>query len=102
MDMIQAIVSIEEKIRDIAASTDVLKLEYAETIQQEIQIREKETETEIAVRLEQLKHKMLAEQQEELELLEKNYEEKMQNLLHTFQINKQDWIKNLVQQVVQF
>lgn len=102
MDMIQAIVSIEEKVRNITASTDALKLEYEENIRQEIQIREKETEDEIAARLEQLKHKMLAEQKEELELLEKSYEERMQNLLNTFQTNRQDWIKNLVQQVVQF
>lgn len=102
MDMIQAIVSIEEKVRNIAASTDALKLEYEENIRNEIQIREKETEDEIAARLEQLKNKMLAEQKEELELLEKSYEERMQNLLNTFQTNRQDWIKNLVQQVVQF
>lgn len=102
MDMIQAIVSIEEKVRNITASTDALKLEYEENIRQEIQIREKETEDEIAARLEQLKHKMLAEQKEELELLEKSYEERMQNLLNTFQTSRQDWIKNLVQQVVQF
>lgn len=102
MDMIQAIVSIEEKVRNITASTDALKLEYEENIRREIQLREKETEDEIAARLTQLKHNMLAEQKEELDLLEKNYEEKKQNLLNTFQMNKPDWIKNLVQQVVQF
>ena len=102
MDMIQAIVSIEEKVRNITASTDALKLEYEENIRREIQLREKETEDEIASRLTQLKHNMLAEQKEELDLLEKNYEEKKQNLLNTFQMNKPDWIKNLVQQVVQF
>ena len=53
MDMIQAIVSIEEKVRNIAASTDALKLEYEEKIRNEIQIREKETEDEIAARVEQ-------------------------------------------------
>ena len=90
MDMIQAIVSIEEKVRNITASTDALKLEYEENIRREIQLREKETEDEIAARLTQLKHNMLAEQKEELDLLEKNYEEKKQNLLNTFQMNKPD------------
>ena len=69
MDIMQAIVDIEKTARGIAESTDALQKNYEASIQEEIGIREQETTGRVKARLEQLRMRMDADRQEEMEKL---------------------------------
>ena len=100
MDIMQAIVDIEKTARGIAESTDELQKNYEASIQEEIGIREQDTTDRVKARLEQLRMRMDAERQEEMEKLEAVYEQKLEALSQKCKSRQDEWVREITQAVI--
>lgn len=100
MDIMQAIVDIEKTARGIAESTDALQKNYEASIQEEIRIREQETTGRVKARLEQLRMRMDADRQEEMEKLEAAYEQKLEALSEKCKSKQDSWVREITQAVI--
>ena len=80
MDIMQAILDIEEKARGISDSAKAMQENYEADLGQEIKKREQESKQHVTAELEQIKLRMDAEREEEMEQLESFYEKKMEAL----------------------
>ncbi|MBE5039431.1 hypothetical protein [Ructibacterium gallinarum] len=101
MDIMQAIVDIENTVRGITDSTAELEKDYDKKIQEEIRQKEQETDIKVKEKLEQLKMQMNAERQEEMEHLETVYEKKLEALSNTCKEQQETWIHDMTQAVIQ-
>ena len=101
MDIMQAIVDIEKKVRGITDATAELEKDYEKKVQEEIRQKEQETDQKVKEKLEQLKLRMNAERQEEMEQLEAVYEKKLEMLSDTCKKQQEAWIHDMTQAVIQ-
>lgn len=99
MDIMQAIIDIEEKARKISESAQNLRDEYEDEINREINLRKQETENKISEHLKQYKLRIDAECKEEIEALEKVYEGKLEALSKTCKAKKDVWVKTITQNI---
>ncbi len=102
MDIMQAILDIEEKARGISDSAAAAEENYEADIQKEIKHREQESREQVAKQLEQLRLRMDAERQEDMEQLETFYEHKLEALSKQCQEKKQAWIDSITEAVIRF
>lgn len=100
MDIMQAIVDIEKTVRGIADSAGEMQENYDATLQEEIRIREQDTDTKIKDRLEQLRMRVDAERQEKMEQLETVYEQKLEALSKKSKANQDAWVTTVTQAVI--
>ena len=100
MDIMQAILDIEEKARGISDSAKAMQENYEADLGQEIKKREQESKRHVTVELEQIKLRMDAEREEEMEQLEIFYEKKMEALSNQCKQKKQAWIDEITKAVL--
>ena len=96
MDIMQAILDIEEKARGISDSAKAMQENYEADLGQEIKKREQESKQHVTAELEQIKLRMDAEREEEMEQLEK----KMEALSNQCKQKKQAWIDEITKAVL--
>ena len=102
MDIMQAIIDIEEKARGISEAAVNLEQDYERDVNEEIELRKRETEKRINEYLEQLKQRMDVECREEIEELEKAYETKFEALSDICKSKQDLWIQNITQNITKF
>ena len=100
MDIMQAILDIDEKARGISDSAKAMQENYEADLGQEIKKREQESKRHVTAELEQIKLRMDAEREEEMEQLEIFYEKKMEALSNQCKQKKQAWIDEITKAVL--
>lgn len=99
MDIMKAIIDIEEKARGVSETAQKLQQNYEHDLKKEIDARKAKTEKDIKDKLEQYKLRIDAESKEEAEALEKLYDEKLEKLSNTCKQKQSAWIDEITKNV---
>lgn len=99
MDIMKAIIDIEEKARGVSETALKLQQNYEQDLKKEIDARKLKTESEIENTLKQYKMRIDAESKDEIEALEKKYDEKFEQLSNVCKQNQSAWIEKITKNV---
>lgn len=100
MNIMQAIIDIEEKARGVAESAEALQENFEAELKKEIEDKRLMTENKIHDALEQYKLRNDAECKEEIEKLEKYYDSKLERLSDICKANKTAWVSEITQNII--
>lgn len=100
MDIMQAIMDIEQKAQGILDDTDELRANQEAILQQELQDKEQKTQECIVEQLKQAEFRIAADRQDEMERLESAYEKKLEALEIACQANQNKWIQQITQAII--
>ena len=99
MDIMKAIIDIEEKARGVSENAQKMQQNYEHDLKKEIDARKAKTEKDIKNKLEQYKLRIDAESKEEAEALEKLYDGKLEKLSNTCKQKQSAWIDEITKNV---
>ena len=100
MDIMQAIMDIEQKARGIAESADELKNRQSAVIDAEIKVMEDEYAEKLSKLSEEMELSNSERLREQLEMIEKQYSQKLDALEEKCSENKDKWVDAIVGAII--
>lgn len=100
MDIMQAILDIEQKAQGIVDSAEELKESRKTVLENEIKEMENKAAAELRSRRERMEREAAEKRREAMENLEKSYAEKLETLDKKCAANKEKWIDDIVNAVI--
>lgn len=100
MDIMQAILDIEQKAQGIVDSADELKAVQETELQKEIEGARNKIDADAHMKIAQITDRAAAERQEAVNALEKEYRSKIEALDNRCRENKQRWIDEITAKII--
>lgn len=100
MDIMQAILDIEQKAQGVIESADELKAVQEAELEKELASMRDKIDADAHMRIAQITDRAAAERQEEINALEKEYRSKIEALDNKCKENKQKWIDEITLRII--